>query len=110
MLGGGNEQPLWAAKGLPRVRWDLVWWDFLMGGGARAALVRPDAPCYLTKETPGSLLCKRFWPWAIAGRGEHPRRTGRNEQGLRDPPGDYGSSRSMNIAIAIQKYINWPLP
>ena len=31
-------------------------------------------------------------------RGEYPRRTGRNERGLRDPPGNYGLSCSINIS------------
>ena len=33
----------------------------------------------------------------------YPRRTGRNEQGLRDPPGDYGLLCSINISKKLQK-------
>ena len=57
-----------------------------MGGGVWAVKERPEAPCYLTKKSPSSLQCYRFWPWAIAGREEYPRRTGVNQQELRDPP------------------------
>ena len=53
---------------------------------------------YLMRKSPSSLQCYRFWPWAIAGRGECPRRTGRNALGLRDPPGNYGLSCSVSIS------------
>ena len=56
----------------------------------------------LMKESPSSLQCYRFWPWAIAGRGEYQRRTGGNEQGLMDPPGNYGLSCSINISKKLQ--------
>ena len=70
----------------------------LVGGGVRAASVRPEASCYLIKKSLSSLQYYRFWPWAIAGRGEYPRKTGRNEQGSRDPPVNYGLSISINIS------------
>ena len=50
------------------------------------------------RKSPSSWQCYRFWPWAIAGRGEYPRRTGRNEHGLRDPTGNYGLSCSINTS------------
>ena len=55
------------------------------------------------RKSPSSLQCYRFWPWAIAGRGEYPRRTGRNEKGLRDSPGNYGLSCSMNTSTNCKK-------
>ena len=58
----------------------------MMGVGVQTAEVRPETSCFLMKESPGSLLYYRFWPWVIAGRGGYPRRTRRNKQGLRDPP------------------------
>ena len=59
-------------------------------------LVLPD------EEELSSLQCYRFWPWAIAAREEYPRRTGINEQGLRDPPGDYCLSCSINISKNVR--------
>ena len=63
-----------------------------MGGGVRAVEERPGASCNLMNQSPSSFQCYRFWPWAIAGRWEYPRRTGGNEQGLGDPPGSYDLS------------------
>ena len=73
------------------------------GGGVRAVKVRSGAPCYLAKKSPSSLQCYRFGPWAIAGQGEYPRRTGRNGHGLRDPPGNYGLSCPINTSKKLQK-------
>ena len=46
-------------------------------------------------------------PRSIAGRGESPRRTGGNGQGLREPPGNYCLPCSINtskkIELSIQK-------
>ena len=75
----------------------------MMGRGVRAALVRPGAPWYVMKKNPSSLEYYRFWPWAIAGRGEYLRRTGGNEKGLRDPPRNYGSSCYISISITAKK-------
>ena len=100
--GGGQRAATPGCEGasLCGMVWGVV--GLLMGGGVRAVSVRPEASRYLTKKSPSSLQCYRFWPWAIAGRGEYPRRTGRNEQGLRDPPGNYGLSCSINISKKLQ--------
>ena len=101
--GGGQRAATPGCEGasLCGMVWGVV--GLLMGGGVQTVEVRPEAPRYLMKKSPSSLQCYRFWPWAIAGRGEYPRRTGRNEQGLRDPPGNYGLSCSINISKKLQK-------
>ena len=96
-MRGGQRAAALGCEGasLCGVVWGVV--GLLMGGSVRAVEIRSGASCYLMKKSPSSLQCYRFWPWPIAGRGEYPRRTGGNEQGLRDPPGDYGLSCSINI-------------
>ena len=75
-----------------------------MGRGVQTVKVRPGASRYLMRKSPSSLGCYRFWLWEIAGRGVYPRRTGRNKHGVRDPPGNYGFSCSINISKVLQKY------
>ena len=43
-----------------------------------------------------------FLASAIFGRGEYPRRTGGNEQGLRDPCENYGLPRSIDNGKKLQ--------
>ena len=101
-MGVINEQPRRAVKGLGCVVWYGVV-GLLMGWGARAVEVRSGSWCSLMKKSPSSLKCNRFWPWTIACRENYPCRTGRNEQGFRDPSGNYGLSCSVNISKKMQK-------
>ena len=48
-----------------------------------------------------------FWPWAITGRGEYPRRTGGNEQGFRDPPGVMACRVQSTLATNFKKCTRW---
>ena len=55
-------------------------------------------PRVLDEEESELIAILSFLAMAIAGRGEYPRRTGENKQGLRDPPGNYDLSCSINTS------------
>ena len=98
--GQGTATPGCEGAFLRGVVWGVV--GLLMGGGVQTVKIRPEASCYLMKKGPSSMKCYCFWPRAITGRGEYPRRTRGNEQGLRFPPGTYGLSCSKNISKKLQ--------
>ena len=104
MWGRVNEQSRRAVKGLPCVGWYGGVVGLLMGGGVRAALVRPS------DEGESELIGKPKNSIAIifglgpspavrstrAGQGE------RNEQELRVSPGNYGLPCSINISTIFK--------